>query len=67
MKTSKEEIRKADEQAKDCGCKATCSVKDSLQDDPGAAVDSADDNAVDPALVRERTCTLNNNPRNTDM
>lgn len=31
---------------------------------PGAAVDHADDNDVDRRLVKERTCTLNNNPRN---
>ncbi len=31
---------------------------------PGATIDSADKEKVDPALVRERTCTLNNNPRN---
>ncbi|MCM1067018.1 MAG: hypothetical protein NC418_05525 [Muribaculaceae bacterium] len=31
---------------------------------PGAAVNHADDNEVDSALVKERTRTLNNNPRN---
>lgn len=34
---------------------------------PGTAINAADKNAVNPSLVKERTCTLNNNPRNTDM
>lgn len=33
---------------------------------PGVAVDKADDEMVDKALVKERTSTLNNNPRDTD-
>ena len=31
---------------------------------PGVAVNKSDDGKVDPRLVRERTKTLNNNPRN---
>lgn len=31
---------------------------------PGAAINNADNNADTEALVDERTCTLNNNPRN---
>ncbi|MDE6277563.1 MAG: hypothetical protein K2M06_05585 [Muribaculaceae bacterium] len=31
---------------------------------PGAAIDSADKEEVDRKLVKERTATLNNNPRN---
>lgn len=38
-------------------------VVDSL---PGVAVDKADEDRVSPALVKERTKTLNNNPRNND-
>lgn len=33
---------------------------------PGAAIDRADDDKVDEELVKERTCMLNNNPRNHD-
>ena len=45
-----------------CGC----TKKEALQDLPGAAINTADDDAVNPELVKERTSTLNNNPRNTD-
>lgn len=31
---------------------------------PGAAVNEADNNADNKQLVKERTCKLNNNPRN---
>lgn len=34
---------------------------------PGAAIDTADDNQVDPKLVKQRTKRENNNPRNHDM
>lgn len=34
---------------------------------PGMSVNCADDNTVDPKLVKERTKTLNNNPRNSDL
>lgn len=33
---------------------------------PGVTVDKADDEKVDKSLVRERTKTLNDNPRDTD-
>ena len=33
---------------------------------PGVDIDSADDNKVTECLERERTKTLNDNPRNTD-
>ena len=33
---------------------------------PGAGIDQADNNDVTKKEVRERTRTLNNNPRNTD-
>lgn len=36
------------------------------QDYPGAAIDAADDDKVSNETVKERTKTLNNNPRNTD-
>lgn len=31
---------------------------------PGVAINEADDDADTKELVKERTCTLNNNPRN---
>lgn len=34
---------------------------------PGAAVDIADSDTVNPALVKQYTGELNNNPRNTDL
>ena len=34
---------------------------------PGAAVNAADKNKVSEKLEKERTCTLNNNPRNTEI
>lgn len=37
---------------------------DAEQQYPGVAVNKADDGEVDQKLVRERTKTLNNNPRN---
>lgn len=37
------------------------------QDLPGAAVDAADGDKTTAKEVDERTCTLNNNPRNTDL
>ncbi|MBD5255377.1 MAG: hypothetical protein HDS53_04815 [Barnesiella sp.] len=33
---------------------------------PGVSIDKADDETVDKSLVKERTETLNNNPRDTD-
>lgn len=33
---------------------------------PGVAIDSADDDKVNERLVKERTATLNKNPRNDD-
>lgn len=35
-----------------------------MKDLPGAAIDKADKEKANPDLVRERTSTLNNNPRN---
>ncbi len=34
---------------------------------PGMAVNESDDEKVDAKLVKERTRTLNNNPRNNDL
>lgn len=42
------------------------SVKDAL-DYSGIAVNKGDDGKCDSSLVKERTRTLNNNPRNGDM
>ena len=33
---------------------------------PGAAVDHADDEKVDPAMVKQRTKMQNNNPRTSE-
>ncbi len=33
---------------------------------PGVAIDVADDEKTTERLVKERTCTQNNNPRNND-
>lgn len=33
----------------------------------GIAIDKADDGKVDSALIKERTKTLNNNPRNDEL
>ncbi len=41
-------------------------VKNALNDLPGATINKADDNKVSEKLEKERTCTLNNNPRNND-
>lgn len=41
-------------------------VKNALNDLPGAAIDKADDCKVSRGLEKERTATLNNNPRNND-
>ncbi len=41
-------------------------VKDALGNLPGAAINKADDNKVSSKLEKERTCTLNNNPRNDE-
>ena len=41
-------------------------VKNALKDLPGAAINKADNNKVSEKLEKERTCTLNNNPRNND-
>ncbi len=39
-------------------------TKKALENLPGAAIDTADKEKTNPDLVRERTSTLNNNPRN---
>ena len=41
-------------------------IKNALKDLPGAAIDASDDETVEASTVKERTHTLNNNPRNTD-
>ena len=42
-------------------------AEEGLRDLPGAAINAADNNKVNDNLVNERTSTLNNNPRNSDM
>ncbi len=41
-------------------------VDNALRDLPGAAVDTADHEKDDRCLEKQRTRTLNNNPRNND-
>ena len=41
-------------------------VKDALNNLPGMAINKADDGKVSEKLEKERTATLNNNPRNND-
>lgn len=41
-------------------------IRKAVDDLPGVAVDVADDETVDSALVKERTRDINNNPRDTD-
>lgn len=47
--------------------KKDANVRESLRENPGAAIDNADSNKVNARLVDERTCALNNNPRNSDL
>lgn len=56
-----------EEKKKRCCCrkKAAEQVK-AVEDYPGVAINKSDDNKVDSQLVKERTNTLNNNPRNSD-
>ncbi|MCM1349123.1 MAG: hypothetical protein NC338_06880 [Firmicutes bacterium] len=46
-----------------CATKKTTVSADAIDEYPGVAVNKADDGKVDKKLVKERTCTLNNNPR----
>lgn len=41
-------------------------VEQASQEFPGVAVNQGDCGKTDPRLVKERTRTLNNNPRNDD-
>ena len=41
-------------------------IKEALQDLPGAAIDSADNETVTKSEVDARTKAQNNNPRNND-
>ena len=52
---------------KEVAGKATDAVKNSLKENPGAAINNADGDKVTPGLVKERTAALNNNPRNNEM
>lgn len=47
-------------------CTKGCSRNQAREDLPGASINAADKDKVSPELVKERTGTLNNNPRNTD-
>ena len=51
---------------KKCGCKSTRKEADNKaeQSYPGVAVNVADNDKVNPQLVKEETAQMNNNPRN---
>ncbi len=49
-----------------CKDKKTSAEVKAEQQYPGAAVDRADCDKTTPAEVKDRTRTLNNNPRNSD-
>ncbi len=63
----KEALHEAGDKLKDVAGKAGDAVKQGLKNLPGVAVNDADDDKVTPSLVKERTSTLNNNPRNNEM
>lgn len=63
----KEALHEAGDKFKEVAGKAGDAVKQGLKDLPGVAVNDADGDKVTPSLVKERTRTLNNNPRNNDM
>ena len=54
------------ETKKKCCCKKKVAEIKPTDELPGVAINKADDNAVNKELVKERTSTLNNNPRNND-
>lgn len=57
------------ENKKRCGCRKTKVTTDANQaskEYSGIAVNQADGDAVDATLVKERTATLNNNPRSEE-
>lgn len=61
-------------ETKHCGCgsRQTDSANvekhaKAINNYPGTSIDAADCENVTPAEVKERTNTLNNNPRNTDL
>ncbi len=60
-----------DNKTKKCGChrsaKEAAKHTHAMDNYPGAAIDSADCEHVTEAEVKERTKTLNNNPRNSAM
>ena len=46
--------------------KKVSEVTEDVLNYPGAAINVGDDDKENAGLVKERTSTLNNNPRNTD-
>jgi hypothetical protein len=55
-----------EEKKKRCCCRNKKQESKAGEEYPGVAINQADDNKVSKNLVKERTETLNNNPRNTD-
>lgn len=55
-----------EEKKKRCCCRSKKQEAKASDEFPGVAIDMADDDKVSKKLVKERTETLNNNPRNTD-
>lgn len=47
--------------------KKACCCAEAQREYPGAQIDCADDNKVNPKMVKEDVKDLNNNPRNNDL
>lgn len=55
-----------EEKKKRCCCKKTAEKTTPSQSYPGVAINEGDDGKDTRELQKERTATLNNNPRNSD-
>lgn len=55
-----------EEKKKRCCCRSKKQEVKADNEYPGVAIDRADDEKVSKKLVKERTETINNNPRNSD-
>lgn len=66
MNLNLDEIKGKVQNAADVVENAASKVKDALGNLPGMAINKADDGKVSEKLEKERTATLNNNPRNND-
>lgn len=55
-----------EEKKKRCCCRSKKQEAKASEDFPGVAINQGDADKVSKKLVKERTETLNNNPRNND-